>query len=412
MKTENRSKHVDNRYLPILSLALLGAVAGLALRLHLARPPAHIRRKVAAFQSALEVISLHYEDIDLDVLFQGAMHGLVEGLGDPYSRYLSRSELEQADAEVEGRFGGVGVVVQPAEGAIVIIELLPGGAAMQADLSPGDRIVGVDGMETVDMPFAEVVSSIRGRPGTRVRLTVKERDSGEEKTLELERRMLDLAPVEWELMPGGIGMIRLRSFSIRSTVHFREALDSLLEDGGMKALILDLRDNPGGLLDASVTIADMFLSGGRIVGVKGANKRDDRVYEAKDGAVIPTDLPMAVLVNERSASASELLAGALQSNRRAAIIGTGTVGKGAVDSLFELPDGSGLVLKVADYTVGDDIKVEGRGIEPDMAVGEMPPPPYAAGVEELHEWILRHRQARQDQERHAVEYLREMLAAD
>ncbi len=405
---ENRNERYGKyRYLPFLSLLLLAAIAALGLRLHLMRPPADLRRKLASFRSALELIPEHYEDVDRDRLFEAAMRAVIESLDDPYSRYLTPSQLRQADAEVEGRFGGVGIQVSSANGEAVIVELMPEGAAQQTDLSPGDIIVNVNGREVETMSFQELISSIRGRPGTTVSLTVRRPETGEKSSDELERRLLDLAPVQWEFLPDGIALVQFRRFSVRSVADLREVLEEIRDEDGAKALILDLRDNPGGLLSAAVQIADMFLTGGRIVGMKSTKDGAEEETYATESTLFDPELPMVVLVNERSASASELLAGALQGRGRATVIGTNTVGKGVVDSLFSLPDGSGLVLKVADYTVGDDIAVEGKGIEPDIPAGELPPPPDTPGMEEIREWLQLSRQARAEQKQRAVEFLKE-----
>ncbi len=409
MNRQNNNTY-RHRYLPILSLALLAAVAAYGLRLYLLRPPEDIRRKTASFQVTLELIREYHPEIDTDRLFHAAMQSIIQGLNDPYSRYLTPAELQAAGVEIRGQFGGVGIRISPANGEAVIVGIVPGGAAQEAGIEPGDMIVSIDGVETSRMSFHELVSTVRGRPGTRVNIAVRKHDTEEEESHELRRTRLDTAPMQLQMVENGIAMIRLQEFSARTVGQLREILAEALREDAMKALILDLRDNPGGLLEVAVDIADMFLPEGRIATVRSLARGEDREIRARRTTLLPVEMPMAVLVNERSASASELLAGALQSHGRAGILGTGTVGKGAIESLFELPDGSGLALKVAVYTAGDDVAIESTGITPDIVVGEMPPPPPEPDPEQLREWLEKYRLARAQQQERAVEYINDLIA--
>ncbi len=393
------------RHLPILSLILLIALAALTVRIHLQRPSRDMRRKLASFQVALELIPEHYPHTSRDDLFQSAMQGIIDSLDDPYSRYLTPQQLRHSDAEAEGQFGGIGIRVAPLNGEAVILELMPDGSAGEANVQPGDIIIKVENHAVADMSFQEVVSAIRGKPGTKVNITFKNPKTDEVKQKDLERRMLEASPIQSEIIDDNIGIIRLPSFNLLNIQRLREELLNLL-DAPIDALIVDLRDNPGGLLDAAVDIADMFIDSGRIVAVEYAGEKTEKdEFFATEDIVIPKDMPLAILVNGRSASAAELLAGSLQSLNRATVIGTNTFGKGSVDSIFTLPDGSGLVLKIASYIVGEDIKVEGEGVTPDLVVGEIPSPLELYEEEERREWMQKYREAMEIQEKKAVEYL-------
>ncbi len=354
------------------------------------------------------MIPEHYPDTDDEQLFEAAMRGIIESLDDPYSRYLSPTQLHKADETVEGRFGGVGIQVRPVNGEALITGLIPGGAAEEASISSGNIIVKVNDTPAVDLTFQELVSAIRGKPGTTVDITLLDPETGEEKLFRLERTLLELAPVKWELLQDGIGFLRLQSFDAQSVAGIRQAWRDMNAERRVDALILDLRDNPGGLLEVAVLVADMFLEEGPIVSVKATKAGVIEEFRAEATTMVGTALPMAVLVDEGSASAAEILAGALQSHQRATVIGVNTVGKGSVDTLFGLPDGSGLALKVATYVAGKDMIIEGKGIEPDIISGELPPAPHRPDEKQVSEWIQKYVEAKSDQKERAFRFLKEL----
>jgi len=394
------------RYLPILSLMLVVA-AGALLLWHF-MPGAH-RKRVSALDSAMRLVRKHYlYDVDEDVLFKGAMMGLVGSLGDPHSAYLDLYGVEQADAETQGEFGGIGVTVAPSEAGAVVVELHQDGPAMKAGVKQDDLIVGVDGLNKAGMPFAEFVGRIRGKVGSTVQLTIQRAPTGETETLQVTRARLKIESVSWKMVEPGIGYIKIEGFDEHCAENVRKGLVELQGNGALKGLILDVRGNAGGLLKQAVEVSDLFLSEGIIVGLESRLSAERVTFKAQAEVAVPPDLVVVVLVDGGSASASEVFAGSLKSNGRATVIGTRTFGKGAVNRLFRLPDESGgLYLTVAHYTVGSGTPIEGKGIEPDIEVGRLPEYPAGGGDEERTKWRAAYRAALEEQLQRAVQFIKE-----
>ncbi len=416
MNTEDHNSNINHdryRYLPILSLVLLIALAALTLKIYRQRPPKNLRQKLASFQLTLQLIPEYYENIDEDQLFEAAMKGVVDILDDPYSSYFSPEQLKQSDIAAEGEFGGVGIHAAPSNGNALIVRVIANGPGDAAGLKQGDIITEADGDLAETIGFQKLISIIRGRPDTPVDLTIKSPETGEEKEVTIVRELIDVAPVERKILNNNTALLEFKGFNKRSVEALKKELHYLSEEAQINALILDLRDNPGGLLNTAVEIADMFLPDGRIVALEYAGKepRKEEFFASED-ILLPTEIPMAIIVNERSASAAELLSGALQSYGRAKIIGTNTVGKGSVDSIFSLPDGSGLGLKIAHYIVGDDMRIEGVGIEPDIVIGEMPELSEMPDWDERKKWLKKYEEMRELQENHALEYLEQEIGGD
>ena len=401
------------RYLPWLSLSMVVLTLAWFAQYYLARPSGEQRKRIEAFSQALRLIPENYDGAaDEHALYEAAMKGMVYSLNDSHSFFLDRFELSHTDAQTEGEFGGVGVVVEPGEGAGIVVEVVKGSPAEKAGIKAGDIIVAVDDVETSRMTYIELISRVRGKDGSRVKLTLQHAGKEGRATVELKRYHVTLDTVTWKMLDGGIGYIKIGQFDVRVLDNVRKGLDELKNGGNLKALLLDVRDNNGGLLEQAVGVADMFLADGPIVRLKGRHPSKDDVFEAKSDVAVPVEMPLAILVDRGSASASEVVAGALQARGRATLVGTRTFGKGAVNNIFVLADGSGLLLTVAHYTVGEGKEIEGKGIEPDIKLGELPPPPMGSDEKTWQEWRSAYQAAQKDQFERAVEFLKAKVSPE
>ena len=296
-------------------------------------------------------------------LVSAALHGMLASL-DPYSAFLDRGELDELRQEISGRFGGLGIRLTLRDGAVTVISALEGTPAGLAGVRPNDVIVAADGVELEGKSLPEVIDLLRGRPGTEVTLRLR-RDTQVPFDLTLTRDIIHLVSVEGR-MEGAIGYVRVRSFTENVTDEIAAEVERLRKEAGptFRGLILDLRGNPGGLLSEAVETADLFLEDGLVVYTRSRNGGED--YPAVQGDVLK-GLPIAVLIDAGSASASEIVAGALQDNRRAVLIGARSFGKGSVQKIFSLPRGQGIKLTTELYFTPSGRTVDG-GIEPDLGV--------------------------------------------
>ncbi len=301
-------------------------------------------------------------------LVRGAIRGMLETLGDRYSYYMDPAEATRFNEDIEGLFGGIGVVVEHKEDAIAVVSVLPGTPADKAGIEPGDRLAAVDGQSLAGASVEKAVRLIRGKPGTEVRLTVQRDGVG---TLEfrLNRSEIHVPSVDTRyLADKGIGYIQVSQFNADTGRQFRFIYDRYLQIGA-KGIIVDLRNNPGGLLDQAVEVAQTLVPKGAIVHIVDSrgNKTTIDTIPHEPGP------PLVVLVNGGSASASEIVAGAVQDNKAGTVVGTRTFGKGSVQSLFPLPSGGSVRLTVARYMTPAGRSIEGVGLEADVVVEEAGP---------------------------------------
>jgi carboxyl-terminal processing protease len=317
----------------------------------------------------------YVDDVDETKLIHGAIRGLVRTL-DPYSAFMTPEEFRVLQADTQGRFGGIGCEVDLRDGVLTVMLPLEGTPAAQAGLRPGDRIVEIDGEPTEGMSLQDAIVRMRGEPGSVVRVVMRRPGEEEPRELMITRAIITVEPVEARTLEPGIGYVRLRTFQEDTASRLREELDRLERDqgGAIRGLVLDLRGNPGGLVDQAVEVSDEFLDAGVIVTTRGRGGRLIDEERARSRGTRP-GYPIAVLVDAQSASASEIVVGALQDHRRAVIIGNRTYGKGSVQNVIELLDGSALKLTVARYHTPSGRCIQGRGIEPDIVVE---PPPGGA----------------------------------
>lgn len=324
--------------------------------------------KIKIFSLVLHEIQQKYvEDTVPQDLIYGAIKGMLKTL-DPHSSFMTPEEMKDFQTETRGSFSGVGIEITMKDGVPIVVSPVEGTPAHKAGLLAGDQIIKIDGVSTKDMSLTDVVHRIRGPRGSKVILTILH--EGERKIIDIPiiRDVIPIRSVRSEIMEKGYGYLRISNFQGDTAENVEKALKELqATTPPLKGLILDLRSNPGGLLEQSVRVADHFLPGGLVVYTKGKVEDQSMEFKATRGAVAK-DYPMIVLVNEGSASASEIVAGALQDHKRALILGAKTFGKGSVQTIIPLPDGSGLRLTTARYYTPNGRSIQATGIEPDVVV--------------------------------------------
>lgn len=305
------------------------------------------------------------EDIDPRTISDGAIRGMLTALGDPYAGFLDREQFSLEREDIRGFFGGIGAEVGVRNGSIIIISPMPDAPAEAAGIRAGDLILEVDGQSIRGLSLLEVVQLIRGDKGTRVTLLLRHLNSSEPVSIEIERDIINLKSVTLLMQVGRIGHLRLSGFTGTTNKDLEEALERFERSQGV-GLVLDLRNNPGGLVSSVVDVASQFINDGLVLYQVDA-KGNRRNWEAKSGGKA-LEIPMVVLVNEFSASASEVFTGAIIDNDRAMVIGTTTFGKGSVTNLWPLNDGSGVNFTTARWFTPNGSLIEGEGLTPDVVL--------------------------------------------
>jgi|AntRauTorcE11897_2_1112592.scaffolds.fasta_scaffold01475_4 carboxyl-terminal processing protease len=315
-------------------------------------------------QNVIYLIDNFYvEDRNLDELVDSAINGMLQEL-DPYSSYLSPDEYEEMQVEFEGEFGGIGIVITVRENKLTIVSPIKNTPGERAGLKAGDVIKAVDGQLTSEISQKKAVDLMRGEPGAHVTLTIL-RGEEEEFDLDITRAIIEVPYVEHNMETDKIGYVSIAQFVNDVGYKTRDAIKDL-ESQGAQALILDLRSNPGGILDEAVKVASNFINEGTVVTVK-SRRSEDETFNAKPD-IEATELPVIVLINEGSASASEIVAGAISDTDRGKLLGQKTFGKGTVQTVIPLNDGSALRLTTARYYTPDGTFIHEKGIEPDYKV--------------------------------------------
>lgn len=328
------------------------------------------------FSQVLDIVQRHYvKDVTQIDLINGAVKGMLQGL-DPHSTFMTSDEYKEMQETTSGEFFGVGIEISMENGQVVVVTPIEDTPAFKAGLQPGDIILSIDGQPAQELSLQEVVSRIRGTKGTEVELGILHSDAKSPQTVRIVRDAIPLISVKSKPLEDGYYWVRLTRFSEKTTEELKEALKQANQAakavGGMKGIILDLRNNPGGLLDQAVNVADTFLTDGEIVSIKGRDDSSQRTYTAKKQND-DVDVPIVVLINAGSASASEIVAGALRDQKRALILGERSFGKGSVQNIIPLADGSGLKLTVALYYTPNGSSIQAEGIVPDVEVVFEPP---------------------------------------
>jgi carboxyl-terminal processing protease len=288
---------------------------------------------------------------------------------DPHSSFMSPEIYKEMKVDTRGEFGGLGIEISLRDNLLTIVSPIEDTPASRAGLQAGDQILKIDDQYTKDMEIMEAVQLMRGAPGTKITITIMRSGFEKPQAFTLEREVIKVQSVKSKTLEKGFGYVRLVQFQERSGEDLTKALETLREDNGgaLQGLVLDLRNNPGGLLDQAVDIADQFLSEGLIVYTKGREADAQMEFSAKRSGTEP-DYPMVVLINGGSASASEIVAGALQDHGRAVIMGVQSFGKGSVQTIIPLSDDSGLRLTTAKYYTPNGTSIQARGIVPDIEV--------------------------------------------
>ncbi|MBR8701196.1 hypothetical protein IX317_001621 [Fusobacterium sp. DD29] len=329
-------------------------------------------RQLKELSDIMDIINQNYvgeKAVDKKILMQGALKGMIEALEDPHSNYFTSEELKDFQDDIKGKYVGVGMVVQkrPNE-ALTVVSPIEDSPAYKAGMKPKDKIIAIDGDSTYKLTSEECVKKLKGKENTTVKVTVLREGVKETKEVEIKRAVVELKYVKSKMIDekAKIGYLRLTQFGENVYPDVAKALEELQKQG-MKALIFDVRSNPGGALDQAVKITSMFLKDGRVVSVK--SKDGEEKVSNREGKYFG-DFPLVVLINGGSASASEILAGAIKDDKRGILVGEKSFGKGSVQTLVGLPDGDGIKLTIAKYYTPSGVCIHGVGIEPDVKVEE------------------------------------------
>ena len=336
----------------------------------LSAPPSdkEVEKRYQALETFTRVLfyveSLYHDDKKSNQgrLVDSAIKGMIEKL-DPHTMYLPKEAFRQFTVDTKGKFGGIGVIVSQERKKLIVISPIEDTPAARAGIKSGDEILAIDGKKIEDLKNSDVMGLMSGRPGTIVRLRIHRVGRKKDLVFRLKREIIKVKSVKSLALQNDLHYIRIVSFQEDTTEQFSKELAKI--KGKSKGLIIDLRDNPGGLLDRAIQISDFFIDSGIIVSTVGKNKKKvEREFAHKRGTY--SDLPIVVLVNGGSASASEIVAGALKDHNRALILGTQTFGKGSVQTLLSLPNGAGLKLTVALYFTPSGKSIHSIGIKPDI----------------------------------------------
>ena len=328
-----------------------------------------IYKKIDLFGEVLEKINKQYVDeIDQSEGMDSAINGLLQSL-DPYSSYMSPEIFQEMQTETSGEFGGLGIEVSMEAGVIKVITPIDDTPASKAGIKAGDYIVKIDNVQVQGKSLSEAVDLMRGLVGTDIELTVRRRGVKKALTFNITREIIEVQSVKSDLLENNIGYIRLTSFNDNSSDQIKKKIKKLKENENLKAFILDLRNNPGGLLTQAIKISDFFLDNGEIVSTKSRKKSENRKWFARKGDI--TDgKTLVVLINYGSASASEIVAGALKDHKRAIILGENSYGKGSVQSIIPLKNKGAIRLTVAKYYLPSGKSISEVGVRPDIEVNE------------------------------------------
>jgi carboxyl-terminal processing protease len=324
------------------------------------------------FNEIFNLLRTEYFDeskLDPENLTHGAINGMIKSLDDPHTSYMSKEIFSDLQTETKGEFGGVGIVIGVRDSWITVISPIDDTPGARAGIKAGDKIIEINGESTEGFTTMDAVNLIRGKVGTSVNLTIRRESVQQPLHFDITRGIIQLESVKSKVIENHIGYIRISSFS----EHTAESLEDHiyeLTDQEVDSLIIDLRNNPGGLLSSAIQIADMFLDKGTIVSIEGRARSQNQLYKAHERTIAP-DIPVIVLVNGGSASGSEIVAGAIKDNNRGVLVGTKTFGKGSVQTVRELPDGSGIRITTALYYTPSGESIHKIGIEPDEVVKEI-----------------------------------------
>jgi carboxyl-terminal processing protease len=341
-------------------------------------------RQLDLFGEVFERVRADYvDDVSDQQLIEAAITGMLSSL-DPHSSYMNAKNFQDLQVEVQGQFGGLGLEVTMDNGLVKVVSPIDDTPAAQAGLKPNDLIIAIDGQQVQGMTLADAVNKMRGPVNSEIKLTIK-RDGRDPFDVTLKRAVVKIQSVKSQPMGDDVGYIRISSFNEQADSGVQAAIKSLQAKEGSKlaGIVLDLRNNPGGLLDQAIAVVNDFVDKGEIVSTRGRRPEDAQRYDAKPPGDLTHGLPMVVLINGGSASASEIVAGALQDHHRAILLGTRSFGKGSVQTIIQLPGHGAMRLTTARYYTPSGRSIQAEGIEPDIVV-------EPAKIEKINEGVVQH----------------------
>ena len=328
-----------------------------------------IYKKIDLFSEVLEKINKEYvEEVNQSDAMDAAINGVLQSL-DPYSGYMSPEMLKEMQTETRGEFGGLGIEVGMEAGVVKVISPIDGSPAEDVGVKAGDYIVKINGIQVQGKTLSQAVNLMRGPVGSEIEITVRRIGVRKALTFNIIRDIIEIKSVKSKVLEDNIGYVRLTSFNDNSSDQFKNIIKDYKKNKKINKFILDLRNNPGGLLDQAIKITDFFLDNGEIVSTKSKKKSDNRKWFAKKGDIIDGDT-LLVLINYGSASASEIVAGALKDHKRAIIIGESSYGKGSVQSIIPLKNDGAIRLTVSKYYLPSGDSISEVGVRPDITVAE------------------------------------------
>jgi len=328
-----------------------------------------IYKKIDLFSEVLEKINNEYvEDVNQGDAMDAAINGVLQSL-DPYSSYMSPEMLQEMQTETKGEFGGLGIEVGMEAGVVKVISPIDGSPAEAVGVKAGDYIVKIDGTQVQGKTLSEAVDLMRGPVGSEIEITVRRIGTRKALTFNIVRDIIEIKSVKSKVLEDSIGYVRLTSFNDNSSDQLEDIVKDFKKNKNIDKYILDLRNNPGGLLNQAIRITDFFLDNGEIVSTKSKKKSDNRKWFAKKGDLIDGDT-LLVLINYGSASASEIVAGALKDHKRAIILGESSYGKGSVQSIIPLKNNGAIRLTVSKYYLPSGDSISEVGVSPDIFVAE------------------------------------------
>jgi carboxyl-terminal processing protease len=329
----------------------------------------NIYKKIDLFGEVLEKINKEYVDeVDQSKSMDAAINGLLQSL-DPYSAYMTPESLEGMQTETRGKFGGLGIEVNMESGVVKVISPIDDTPASKAGIKAGDYIVKIDNVQVQGKSLMEAVDLMRGLVGSSIELTVRRRGVKKALTFNITRQIIEIQSVKSELLNNNVGYIRLTSFNENSSRQIKEKINKLNKNKNLKGYILDVRNNPGGLLSQAIKISDFFLENGEIVSTKSRQVSENKKWFARKGD-LTNGKTLIVLINYGSASASEIVAGALKDHKRAIIVGENSYGKGSVQSIIPLKNRGAIKLTVAKYYLPSGKSISEVGVTPDIEIAE------------------------------------------
>jgi len=346
----------------ILTLSLGGGVASKG------NDTAATYENLRLFTEVLSIFQSQYVDeVPPKDIIYNAIKGTLRGL-DPHSSFLDPDMYREMQVETSGSFGGLGIEITLRDDVLTVVAPIEGTPAYRAGIQPGDRILKIEGLSTKDMQLADAVKRMRGKPGSKITVTIVREGWTEPKDFLITREQIRVQSVKNNQLEPGIEYVRLRQFQEQTSNDLETALEKYAKEGKIQGLVLDLRNNPGGLLTSAVEVTEKFLEPGKLVVYTEGRVRNQNMRFSSNAKRSFTDFPVVVLVNQGSASASEIVAGALQDWGRAVVLGTQSFGKGSVQTIIPLSDGSGLRLTTAKYFTPKGRSIHGKGITPDIVV--------------------------------------------